>query len=202
MTRNSSRITVTRTLMTLTPALLVGAVAIGLVGGGGAGEASAGESTGAPVAPVAGVSPACLTDDLTGTVTGLPGTAKAGVRAAVLQLTNTSGRACQAPDWADLALVTPPGELVRVPTRKVGRAGGAAIVLQPQASAWSAIEWDACAPGRAGCGVGVAWQYILDRESTGAVADTAEVPEAEQDGVAMKAMRVGPLRAERAATIG
>jgi hypothetical protein len=193
MTRDSSRITVTRTLMTLTPALLVGAVAVGLVGGGGTGAASAGENTAAPAAPATPVT-ACLTDDLTGTVTGLPGEAGAKVRGAVLQLTNTSGRACRTPEWADLALVTPPGELVRVPTRKVGQAGATAIVLQPEASAWSAIEWDACAPGRTGCGVGVAWQYILDRESTGSVADTVAVPEADQDGVAMKAMRVGPLR--------
>ncbi|MDI6099553.1 DUF4232 domain-containing protein [Actinoplanes sp. NEAU-A12] len=198
MTRN----TASRMLMTLTPALLVGAVAIALVGAGRAGEASAGENPSAPDVPAAEVSPACLTDDLTGTVTGLPRPARPGAREALLSLTNTSGRACRVQGWADIALVTAPGDLVRIPTRQVGQAaGGPGILLLPQASAWSRVEWDGCVPGRANCGVGVAWQYIVDPDSTGAVADTIGVPEADQDGVAMSAMRISPLSETRAAAL-
>ena len=79
-----------------------------------------------------------------------------------------------------------------MPTRKI-RTAGAAIVLQPKAAAWSRLQWDTCRPGRKGCGVGVALQYIIDPESTGEVADLAKVPEADGAGITMKALRVGPL---------
>ncbi|MEU4619533.1 DUF4232 domain-containing protein [Actinoplanes sp. NPDC023801] len=152
--------------------------------------------------PPAGTDPGCLTDDLAGTLIGQDRAAGPGVRDAVLRLTNTSGRTCRVEGWADIALVTPPGELVRVPTGRTEQAGGGAvIVLKPQASTWARVQWDTCAPGRAGCGVGVAVQYIVDPDSTGAAADNAEVPEADRDGIAMRALRVGPLRATRAAAL-
>jgi hypothetical protein len=171
--------------MALTPALLVTGVAVALVGGGGATEAAAG------AVPFAVPSPACLTDDLAGTVTGQPGS---GPREAVLALTNTSGHTCQVRGWADVALVTPPGDVVRVPTRKIGTAGPA-IVLEPGAAALAHLQWDSCAAGGARCGVGVAFQFIADPDSTGIAADLAELPEADLDGITMTALRVGPLQA-------
>jgi hypothetical protein len=185
MTRNSPRSIALRTFMALTPALLVTSVAVALVGGGRATEAAAG------AVPAAGPSPACLTDDLAGTVTGQPG---AGVREAVLSLTNAGARACRIEGWADVALVTPPGDVVKVPTRKVGEAGPA-IILEPGATAWSPLEWDACTAGRPACGVGVAWQFIADPDSTGAAADSAGFPEADEEGIAIRALRVGPVQA-------
>ncbi|MFC7534548.1 DUF4232 domain-containing protein [Actinoplanes sp. GCM10030250] len=198
MTRNRPRITAGRMLMTLAPAVFVAAAAVGFVGGSPTVEASAGEKSGV----AAEVSPACLTDDLTGIVMGLPRRAESSERAAVLRLTNTSGRACQVPGWADIALVTPPGELVRVPTRKAGQAGGAAVVLKPRADAWSKVEWDGCDVGGKGCGAGVALQFIVDPDSAGSVADTIAVPEADQAGIAMTAMRIGPLRQTRTEALG
>lgn len=220
MTRTTPRITVPRMLLTLTPAVLVAAVAVGLVGGTRATEASAGENPGTraaeasvgensgtratpasaggnPGTPVAG----CLTDDLTGTVTGLPQQSRPGVRDVLLHLTNTSGTACQVSGWADIALVTPPGELVRVPAREFGQAAAAPLVLQPEAGVWSRIAWDVCSPGGAGCGVGVALQFIVDPESTGSVAEMIGAPEPDEDGIAMTAMRVGPLQATRDAAL-
>ena len=185
-----TRTAVSRVLMDLTPALLVTAIATGLVGASRAHGASAGEKPAAVVA--------CLTDDLTGTVAGRPRRPHPGVRDAVLQLTNTSGRTCTVQGWADIALVTPPGELVRVPTRKVGQAVGATgILLEPQASAWSRVQWDTCDASREGCGVGVALQYIVDPDSTGAVADLTAVPEADRAGITMTAMRVDSLQPTR-----
>ncbi|MEU8658780.1 DUF4232 domain-containing protein [Actinoplanes philippinensis] len=141
--------------------------------------------------PSAPPSPACLTDDLDGTVTGRPGS---GPREAVLTLTNTSEHACEIRGWADVALVTPPGDVVRVPTRRIG-AEGPAIVLEPGATARSGLQWDTCTAGRAGCGVGVAFQFIADRDSTGVAADVAELPEADEDGITVKALRISPLQA-------
>jgi Protein of unknown function (DUF4232) len=213
MTRNTPRTAAPRLLMVLTPALLVAAVAVGLVGATRATGASAGETSAAPSAPSAPatvtaipaavkVVPACLTDDLTGTVFGQPRDAHSSVRDAVLRLTNTSGRTCQVRGWADISMVTPPGELVRVPTRKVAQAeGGAEIVLKPRASAWSRVQWDTCATGRNGCGVGVALQYIVDPDSTGTVADLTGVPEADRAGITMKAVRVSPLQRTRTAAL-
>jgi hypothetical protein len=180
-------------LLALIATLFVTTVAIGLIAATRAPGASAG------VAAVAG--PACLTDDLTGTLIGQPGRPGAGVRDAVLRLTNTSGRACQVRGWAELAMVTPPGELVRVPTRKVGQAGGE-IVLRPEGSAWSKVQWDTCDPAGARCGVGVALQYLVDPDSTGTVADLTAVPEADRAGITMRALRVGPLQPTRAAALG
>jgi len=204
MTRNTGRIAVRRTLMVLAPALLVTAVAIGLVAATRAPGASAGENSGRPVAAPAAmpaavkVVPGCLTDDLTGTVIGRPRSAGSHVRDAVLRLTNTSGRTCRVRGWADIAMVTPPGELVRVPTRKVGQAAGPAeIILKPNANAWSRLQWDTCEAGAMGCGVGVALQYIVDPDSTGAVAETTAVPEADRAGITMKALRVSPLQSTR-----
>jgi hypothetical protein len=185
MTRNSPRSIALRTFMALTPALLVTGVAVALVGGGHATEAAAG------AVPSAAQAPACLTDDLTGTVTAQPGS---GARQAVLSLTNSGDQACRIEGWADVALVTPPGEVVKVPTRKIGTAGPA-IVLEPGAAAWSQVEWDSCAAGRAGCGAGVAWQFIADPDSTGVAADSAGFPEADEEGITVEALRVGPLQA-------
>ncbi|BEL08403.1 hypothetical protein Q0Z83_065940 [Actinoplanes sichuanensis] len=186
MTRNNPRSIALRTFMALTPALLVTGVAVALVGGGRATEASAGAML--PAAP----SPACLTDDLSGTVTGHGGDR---VREAVLSLTNTADHACRIPGWADVALVTPPGEVVRVPTTEIGTAGPA-IVLEPGATASSSLQWDTCAAGRKGCGTGVAFQFIVDADSTGTAADVAELPEADGPGITMKALRIGPLQAQ------
>ena len=207
MTRKTPRSAVRNLLLVLAPALLVTAVAIGLVGAMRAPGASAGETSGRPAAAIAAVavvkaSPGCLTDDLTGTVFGQPRRPESGVRDALLRLTNDSGRACKLRGWADLAMVTPPGELVRVPTRKVGPAGGAEIILKPQASAWARVQWDTCDAGRKGCGVGVALQYIVDPDSTGAVADMSAVPEADGAGITMKALRVSPLHSTRAGALG
>jgi hypothetical protein len=186
--------------MVLIPAVLVAAVAIGIVGATRATGASAAEKA-APAAVRA--DPACLTDDLTGTLIGQPRDPRSGVRTAVLRLTNTSGRTCRVQGWADLAMVTPPGELVRVPTRKVDQAGGTAeIILTPEAGAWSRVQWDTCAAGAEGCAVGVAVQYVVDPDSTGTVADLEAVPEADRAGITMRAMRVGPLRPNRAAALG
>jgi hypothetical protein len=186
MTRNSPRSIALRTFMALTPALLVTGVAVALVGGGRATEASAGAM------PAAAPSPACRTDDLTGTVTGRGGDS---VRQAVLSLTNTADHPCQIQGWADVALVTPPGEVVRVPTAEVGTAGPA-LVLEPGATAASNLEWDTCAEDDKGCGAGVAFQFIVDADSTGAAADVAELPEADGPGITMSALRIGPLQAQ------
>jgi len=192
MTQKMPRIAVTRPLMVLVPAMLVAAVAIGLVGATQATGASAAEKA-APA--VVRADPACLTDDLTGTLIGRTHDRQSGVRTAVLRLTNTSGRTCRVQGWADLAMVTPPGELVRVPTRKVDQAGGGAeIILTPEAGASSEVQWDTCEAGREGCAVGVALQYIVDPDSTGTVADLTAVPEADRAGITMRALRVGPLR--------
>jgi hypothetical protein len=206
MTRNMPQTAVPRVLMVLAPTLLVAAVAIGFVGATRATGASAGENSGTPAAAAVPAAvktiPACLTDDLTGTVFGQPRDAHYSVRDTVLRLTNTSRRTCQVGGWADIAMVTPPGELVRVPTRKVKQAGGGAeIVLKPQASAWSRVQWDSCDAGRKGCRVGVALQYIVDPDSTGTVADLTAVPEAGRAGLAMTAMRVSPFQRTRAAAL-
>jgi hypothetical protein len=185
MTRNSPRSIALRTFMALTPALLVTSVAVALVGGGGATEAAAGAvDTAVP-------GPDCLTDDLAGTVAGQGGSP---VREAVLTLTNTAGGACRIQGWADVALVTPPGEIVKVPTRKVGEAGPA-IVLQPGDSARSLLQWDSCTAGGRGCGVGVAWQFIADPDSTGVAADSVDLPEADGRGIGIAALRIGSLQA-------
>jgi hypothetical protein len=199
MTRNRSRRSVSGQLTVLTTALLGVAVAVALVGGTRANEASAGAISPSASAPaVAG----CLTEDLTGALIGQPRRTGSGVRDAVLRLTNTSGRPCRVQGRPDVALVTPPGEVVRVPTREIPQPGGsAAIVLAPEADAWSRVQWDICKPGRAGCGVGVTVQYIVDTESTGMAADSIEVPEADLEGITMKALRVGPLQQTRAAAL-
>jgi hypothetical protein len=168
----------------LTPVLVVTAVAIGF-GLGGAPQATEASATENPV-------PACLTDDLTATVDGRARAARSGTRDAVLSLTNTSGRTCHVRGWADVAMVTAPGELVPVPTRQIG--AGAEVVLEPRAAARSALQWDTCEPSRKGCGVGVALQFIVDPDSTGTLAELAGVPEAEQAGITMKALRVSPLQ--------
>lgn len=203
MTRNTPLAAVPRVLMVLTPTLLAAAVAFGFSGAARPTEASATENPGTPAVPAAVEAVrGCRTDDLTGTVFGQPRHAHSGERDAVLRLTNTSSRTCQVEGWADIAMVTPPGELVRVPTRKVGQAGGgAAIILKPQASAWSRVQWDTCTAGHRGCGVGVALQYIVDPESTGTVADLTAVPEATRAGITMKALRVSPLQRTRAAAL-
>jgi hypothetical protein len=223
MTRNWPRRSVSRQLTVLTTALLGVAVTVALVGGTRANEASAGAvPTGVPgpvassafasvpgpdsgsvpgTGSAAGANPDCLTDDLTGTLIGQPRSAGSGRRDTVLRLTNSSGRACRVQGWADIALVTPPGEVVRVPTRKIDQPGGGVIVLAPEASAWARVQWDTCVPGRSGCGVGVTVQYIVDRDSTGSAADPADVPEAGQDGITMRALRVGPLQQTRAAAL-
>ncbi|HWS33768.1 MAG TPA: DUF4232 domain-containing protein [Actinoplanes sp.] len=192
MTRNTPRATAVRTLMTFSPALLGAAVVVGLVGVPQTSEAAAGETTAAPV-----VAPAdCLTDDLTGTLIEVPGRAGAAVREAVLQLTNTSGRTCQVQGWAEVALVTPPGEVLDVPTRMIG-AAASVIDLQPETSTWSRIEWDTCADGSAGCGTGVALQFIVDPAAAGSVADlTGDAPQE----LSMAAMRVGPFQITRDAS--
>jgi hypothetical protein len=184
MTRNSPRATIFRALTALTPALVVTGIAVALVGGGQATEAAAG------AVPTPGPNPACLTDDLSGTVTGQPAS---GVREAMLSLTNNSGRTCQIQGWADVDLVTPPGEIVKVPTRKIGIAGQA-IVLEPGATATSRLQWDSCAAGRKGCGVGVGLQFIADPNSTGTATDLLNLPEADLAGITMKALRIGPLQ--------
>jgi hypothetical protein len=197
MTRNRSRRGVSRQLTVLTTALLGVAVAVALVGGARTEEASAGAGV-----PAAGPVVDCLTEDLTGALIGQPRRAGSGVRDAVLRLTNTSGRTCRVQGRPDVALVTPPGEVVRVPTRAISQPGAdAVIVLAPEAGAWSRVQWDTCKPGRSGCGVGVAVQYIVDAESTGAAADPEALPEADLDGITMKALRVGPLQPTRAAAL-
>jgi hypothetical protein len=196
MTRTTPRTAAPRVLTALIPTLLVVAVAIGFVGATQAPGASAGGESGSPSVPTAvKANPDCLTDDLTGTVIGQPHRPRSSVRDAVLRLTNTSGRTCQVHGWPDIAMVTPPGELVPVPTHKVDQVGAnAEIILKPQASAWSRVQWDNCDAGREGCGVGVALQYIVDPDSTGAVAELTAVPEADRAGITMKAMRVSPLQ--------
>jgi uncharacterized protein DUF4232 len=204
MTRNMPRVTAVRALVVLVPAAAFAVAVVGSVNAGWAATStdakpatsgsvkpatSTGAKPGTPARPVAG----CLTDDLAGTVLGQPRVASSGERKAVLRLTNASGRTCQVRGWPAVAMVTPPGELVPVPTRQVGRGGGV-VVLKPGATAWAPIQWDSCDAGRKGCGVGVALQYIVDPDSTGAVADLAGVPEAERDGITMKALRVGPLQ--------
>lgn len=175
--------------MALTPALLMVAVTLGIAGGSG--------TTGASAAEVPAATPSCLTDDLTGTVIGRPHAAGSPVRTAILELTNTSDRPCQLQGWAQLALVTPPGDLVSVPSRNVNQPqGGAKITLAPQASAWNQLQWDTCEADRKGCGVGVALQYIVDPESTGTVADTTEMPESD---LAMKELRISPFQSTRTA---
>ena len=198
MNRNMPRVTTVRALVLLAPVLAFAAVAIGHAGVGWAGTPAGGEVAAPPAviaAPVAG----CLTDDLAGTVFGLPGTGRPGVRDAVLRLTN-SGRTCQVTGRPKVAMVTPPGELVVVPTAGIGEGAGV-VVLKPGASAWARIQWDTCEAGRKGCRVGVALQYIVDPASTGAVADSSSVPEADRDGITMTALRVGPLRPDRAAAL-
>lgn len=192
MTRHTTRGTTARTLMTFSPALLGAAVVIGLVGVPQTSEAAAGGTTTAPVTtPVD-----CLTDDLTGTLIEVPGPAGATIREAVLQLTNTSGRTCQVQGWAEVALVTPPGEVLAVPTRMIGTAASV-IDLQPENSTWSRIEWDTCTDGDSGCGTGVALQFIVDPGAAGSVAEPAEPTE---DALSMAAMRVGPFQITRDAT--
>lgn len=181
--------------MAITPALLVVAVAIGIAGGTRATGASAAVTPAIPAA--AKTVPACTTDDLTGTLFGQPRDPHSTVRAAVLRLTNTSDRACQVKGWADIAMVTPPGDLVKVPTRKVTQPeGGAKITLEPQRNAWTRVEWDMCDATRNGCGVGVALQYTVDSESTGAVADTTGIRDAD---FTMKALRISPFQPTRTA---
>jgi hypothetical protein len=193
MTQNTPRIAVSRPLTVLIPAVLVAAIAIGFVGATRATGASAAEKAARAVVQA---DPACLTDDLSGTLIGQTRDRQSGVRTAMLRLTNTSGRTCRVQGWADLAMVTPPGELVQVPIRKIDEAGGdAEIILTPEASAWSRVQWDTCEAGHEGCAAGVALQYIVDPESTGTVADLTAVPEADRAGITMRAMRVGPLRA-------
>ena len=198
MNRNMPRVTTVRALVLLAPVLAFAAVAIGHAGVGWAGTPAAGEVAAPPAAIAAPVAD-CLTDDLAGTVFGLPGTARSGVREAVLRLTN-SGRTCQVTGRPMVAMVTPPGELVVVPTAGIGEGAGV-VVLKPGASAWARIQWDTCEAGRKGCRVGVALQYIVDPAATGAVADSSSVPEADRDGITMTAMRVGPLRAARATAL-
>ncbi|GAA1652176.1 DUF4232 domain-containing protein [Actinoplanes couchii] len=193
MTRNRPRSTAARMMMTLPPALMVAAVAIGLVGAPRTNEAAAGETVvGATEEVAAPVD--CLTDDLTGTLIGVDG--EGDVRAAVLQLTNTSSTACQVQGWADVALVTPPGDVITLPTSMIGTAASV-IDLAPESSTWSRIEWDSCTTGSAGCGTGVALQFIVDPKSAGSVAEPTGIPEAEQDGVTMSALRVGPFQITR-----
>jgi hypothetical protein len=203
MTRNRSRRSVSRQLTVITTALLAVAVTVALVGGTRANEASAGAvPSGIPVpGSSAEADPGCLTDDLTGALIGQPRSAGSSRRNAVLRLTNSSGRACRVQGWPGIALVTPPGEVVRVPTRKIEQPGTGVIVLAPEASAWARVQWDTCVAGRSGCGVGVTVQYIVDRESTGSAAEPADVPEADQEGITMKALRVGPLQQTRAAAL-
>ncbi|SDS83398.1 DUF4232 domain-containing protein [Actinoplanes derwentensis] len=192
MTRNAPRGTAARMLMTFPPALLIVAVAVGLVGAPRTSEAAVGETVTEP-----SVAPAdCLTDDLTGTLIGVPRQAGSGVREAVLQLTNTSTTACQIQGWPEVALVTPPGEVVKVPTEMIGTAA-AVIDLEPESSTWSRIQWDVCTADSSGCGVGVALQFIVDPESAGSVAESADVPEADRDGITMTALRVGPFQVTR-----
>lgn len=203
MTRTTPRTAADRLLMVLSPVLLVTAVAAGLVGAQQAPAASAGQEPDGPAVPaVVQAGPDCLTDDLTGTVFGRPDHPSPGVRDAVLRLTNTSGRTCRVRGWADVAMVTAPGELVRVPTRRVGEDGDhPEIVLESHASAWSRVQWDICDAGRAGCVAGVALQYVVDPGSTGAVAELSAVPEADGAGIAMNALRVGPLQRTRTAAL-
>lgn len=201
MTRNALGRSISRQLTLAATALLGVAVAVALVGGARTREAAAGAMPAQPGA-VSGADLACLTDDLTGTLIGRPRTAGSSVRNAVLRFTNDSGRACRVQGWADVDLVTPPGDLVKVPTRRIEQAGGAAVVvLAPGASAWALVQWDVCVIGRAGCGVGVAVQYIVDPASTGTAADSTEVPEADREGITMKALRVGPFQQTRAAAL-
>jgi hypothetical protein len=166
----------------LAPTLVIAAVAIGFGFGGAPQTAGAAGRT----------VPACLTDGLTATVQGGPGGLRSGTREAVLSLTNISGRACHVRGWADVAMVTAPGELVPVPTRRIG--DGSEVVLEPRAAARSALQWDICEVGRTGCGVGVALQFTVDPESTGSLAELSGVPEADRAGITMKALRVSPLR--------
>ncbi|MFC4069101.1 DUF4232 domain-containing protein [Actinoplanes subglobosus] len=197
MTRNSPRSSALRALMALTPALLVTGIAVALVGGGRASEAAAGamptaQSSETPAGAVSATvpSPACLTDDLAGTVTGQPGGA---AREATLSLTNTADHTCEIHGWADVALVTPPGDVVRVPTRKLGTAGPA-IILAPGAATESRLQWDTCTASGKGCGVGVTFQYIADPDSTGVAADLADLPEADNEGITVKSLRIYPLQ--------
>ncbi|WP_430790503.1 DUF4232 domain-containing protein [Actinoplanes sp. G11-F43] len=192
MTRNKPRNTAARMLMALTPAMLVGGVATALVAGPRGAEAVAGETT-TTVAPVI-VPVDCLTEDLTGTVIGQDGSATTGPRTALLKLTNTSGQACQVHGWAEVAMVTPPGELVEVPTTMTGTGTADVFVVEPDASAWALLEWDRCASTNDGCDVGVALQFSVDPEADGSVADPEKLPEADGDGITMTALRVGPLR--------
>lgn len=193
------RTAVARVPMALAPTLLVAAVAVGLVGATRA--PSADGSSGGPAAPAAvQADRACITDDLTGTVVGL--SRRSGVRDAVLQLTNNSGRTCRVRGRVDIALVTPPGELVRVPTSRIGHSGGdAGMTVSPGATAWSRVQWDQCDAGRDGCGVGVALQFLVDRESAGTIADLIALPEADEPGITMRALRIGPLHRTRAAAL-
>ncbi|GIE35729.1 hypothetical protein Ait01nite_087740 [Actinoplanes italicus] len=203
MTRNAFGRSTSRQLTVATTALLGAAVAVALVGGTRTREASAGAmSTDPGAVSTAGADVDCLTDDLTGTLIGQARAAGSKVRDAVLRLTNDSGRACRVRGWADIDLVTPPGDLVKVPTSRIEQTGGDTVVaLTPGASAWALVQWDVCTAGRAGCGVGVTVQYIVDPESTGSAADSAEVPEAEREGITMKALRVGPFQQDRAAAL-
>ncbi len=190
MTRNTPRATAPRMPAVLTAALLTTAVAVGL--------SSAPHTTGA-VAAETPESPACLTDDLTGTIHGRPRIAGSATRDAIARLTNISGRTCRLEGWADIAMVTEPGELVPVPTRQVGQATGK-IVLAPGAGVSSRLQWDTCDPGADGCGVGVALQYVVDPESTGTLAELSAVPEADRTGITMTALRIGPLQSSPSPT--
>ncbi len=197
MTRHTPRATVLRMPAFLTPALLTAAVAIGLglaaqaTGASAAQGPGSGSATGRPI-------PACLTEDLTATVTGRPHTARSPTRDAVLRLTNSSGRTCHVQGWADVAMVTAPGAIVPVPTR-TDRAGGD-IVLVPAAEASARLQWDTCNAEDDSCGVGVALQYVVYPESTGTLAELAAVPEADRAGITMTALRIGPLQSGRPAT--
>jgi hypothetical protein len=182
----------------LTSALLTAAVAIGLglaaqtTGASAAQSPGTGSATGEPV-------PACRTDDLTATVIGQPRTARSTTRDAVLRLTNSSGRTCHVQGWADVAMVTAPGDIVPVPTRRIDQAGGD-IVLAPAAAVSARLQWDTCDAEDDSCGVGVALQYIVDPESTGTLAELTAVPEADRAGITMTALRIGPLQSGRSAT--
>ncbi|WP_045744417.1 MULTISPECIES: DUF4232 domain-containing protein [Actinoplanes] len=182
-----------RASMITVPVLLVAAVALGFVGGARATSASAEEST-----PEDTTVPACLTEDLGGTVTGQR-SAESGVREALLRLTNTSGRACTVQGSVAISLLTPPGEVVDVPTSRLGQDDGALITLAPEDSAWSRLQWDRCDADAKGCSVGVALQYVADEASAGEVAETIAVPEADAAGITMTALRVGALTQTRPA---
>ena len=140
----------------------------------------------------------CGTDDLSGTIIGNTRRPVRGVWMATMRLTNVSARTCRVEGWPEVALVTPPGDLVPIAVHTVNEPGAATPVdVRPRASAWAGLRWRVCHATARGCGAGVALQFTVDPQADGIAAGFEDFPAAEKDGLTMRSLQVGTFRASR-----